>query len=71
MFSVPLVSATINLPAILVGAVVVWLGLSAIVADYGRGRGFPFFPLFVCGVFLGWPLVLLAVTVAGRSGVKR
>lgn len=48
----------------------VWLVLSACVALYGSSRGYPFFPLFVCGIFLGFPLVLLVVTVAPRRAER-
>jgi membrane protease YdiL (CAAX protease family) len=50
------------------GAVIVWTVLAALVADYGRGKGFPFWPLFLSGLALapaGWALVLLGVTLAG------
>lgn len=51
----------------------IWLVACAAVANYGNGKGYPFLPLFIAAVFLGpigWPLVLLAVTIgAGRSEV--
>ena len=59
------------------GALLVWLVLAVLVADYGRGKGFPFFPLFISAVFLGpvgWALVLLAVTIGAgprRNGSPR
>lgn len=43
---------------------ILWLLLAAAVAEHGRSKGYAWFPLFICGVFLGWPLVLLGVTLA-------
>lgn len=50
--------------SLIVVGVVIWLVLALMVAAYGGGFGYPFFPLFVSAVFLGFPLVLLAVTIA-------
>lgn len=36
---------------------------------YGRDLGYPFFPLFISAVFLGFPIVLLAVTIG--AGPRR
>lgn len=58
--------------SILAGGLV-WLVLCVAVAAYGNGKGYPFFPLFISGVFLGpigWPLVLLAVTIAAGRAEK-
>lgn len=52
---------------VLFGAVVVaaaWVMLATMTANYGANRGFDFAPLFVCSLFLGFPLVLLAITIA-------
>jgi hypothetical protein len=62
--------ASNQVPIIILGAVVIWLVLAALVAEYGRGKGFPWFPLFICGVFLSWALVLLAVTIGGGPRLK-
>jgi hypothetical protein len=35
----------------------------ALVASYGRDRGYPFVPLFISAIFLGFPLVLLAIVI--------
>jgi hypothetical protein len=52
----------------LIAAVVVaWLAVVVMVAGYGQGRGYPFWPLFVATALLGPlgpPVVLLAVTLA-------
>lgn len=48
---------------IVAGGLVLWLGSAAMVAEYGRGRGYGWWPLFVSALFLGFPLVLLAVTI--------
>jgi hypothetical protein len=59
--------------AIIGGSVLVYLVINAIVAGYGRGKGYPFLPLFISSVFLGFPVVLLVVTIAAgrrpRSGL--
>lgn len=51
---------------LIVAGSLIWLGVAIAVAAYGRSRGYPFFPLFVCGLVpgLGWALVLLGVTLA-------
>lgn len=49
-----------------IAAVAIWLALAATAADYGRHHGYPFFPLFVCGACIGFPLVLLTVAIASR-----
>lgn len=66
-----LAATTVNAGVLVVGLVVVYLLLDGIVAEYGRSRGFPWWPLFISGAFLGFPLVLLAVTVAGPRGVGK
>lgn len=48
-------------------AILLWLAIATMVAGYGRGKGFPFFPLFVSAIFLGpvgWALVLLGIVLA-------
>jgi hypothetical protein len=58
--------ATVNGTSILAiagGAIIVWLALSAAVAEYGRSNGYSWWGLFLSGVFLSWALVLLAVTI--------
>lgn len=49
-----------------VAVFVLWLAVAAMVAGYGHGKGFPFFPLFISAFFLGplWPLVLLGIALA-------
>ena len=49
--------------AIIGGALLVWLVFGGMVAEYGRERGYPWFPLFLSAIFLGFPLVLLVVTI--------
>ena len=41
-----------------------WLLFSLATATYGANRGFRFWPLLVCSFLIGFPLVLLAVTIA-------
>ncbi len=38
---------------------------------YGTGRGFRFWPLFIAAVFLGFPLVLLGITLAAGPDSER
>lgn len=47
----------------ILGGLVLWTTQAALVADYGHGKGYPFFPLFLSAWFLGFPLVLLAVVI--------
>lgn len=47
------------------GAFLIWLAASWITASYAERLGFPFWPILICAICLSWPLVLLAVTVAG------
>jgi hypothetical protein len=46
-------------------AIVAYVVLVTMVASYGNGLGYPFFPLFVCTLLLpfGVPIVLLVVTI--------
>lgn len=56
--------------AILIGAAVtIWLVAALLVADYGHGKGFAFWPLFIAALFLGFPLVLLGVTLASGGNL--
>ena len=47
-------------------AVIAWLFQALLVGNYGDARGFRFWPLFLSALFIGFPLVLLAVTI-GRG----
>jgi hypothetical protein len=40
--------------------------LAAMAALYGYSHGYPFFPLLVAAIFLGFPLVTLLVAIASR-----
>lgn len=53
-----------RLDVVAAGALLVWIAAAAMVAVYGTGRGFRGWPLFLAALFLGFPIVLLAVTVA-------
>ena len=55
---------TQQLALILGGLALVYVASSAMVAFYGRQSGYPFFPLFVAAIFLGFPVVLLVITIA-------
>ena len=58
---------------VVLAIVVVKVIVDYLVASYGRDEGFPFVAVFVSSFFLGFPLVLLAVAVAGgpRHGARR
>jgi hypothetical protein len=50
--------------ALILVAVIVWLGGSLLVAFWAQARGYPFWPLFICAAIIGWPVVLLVVVIA-------
>lgn len=50
---------------------ILWLGFAAMTAGYGREQGYPFVPLFIAAVFLGFPLVLLVVAIAAGPQTPR
>jgi hypothetical protein len=53
-----------SLAALVVVAVIVWLGGALLVAFWGQARGYPFWPLLICAAIIGWPIVLLVVVIA-------
>lgn len=57
-------TTTVRLDLVLLCAIGLWLLGASATATYGHNRGFRFWPLLACGIFLGFPLVLLALTVA-------
>ena len=57
------VTTTARIEIIVGAGLVLWQALAAMAAGYGRGKSYPFFPLFVAAVFLGFPIVLLAVAI--------
>ena len=64
-------AAMSSLEALVFGAVVVfvvWTVAAWLAAEYAYRRRFPFWPVFLCAVFLGFPLVLLAVVIG--AGVR-
>lgn len=63
MLNIAMTTAT-RLDLIVLIAVLLWLLLSAATATYGANRGFRFWPLLACGLLIGFPWVLLAVTIA-------
>ena len=60
-----------RLAVIAAGAFVIWLIAAFMTATYGTGRGFRFWPLFIAAVFLGFPLVLLGITLAAGPDSER
>lgn len=59
------VSQTVQLLIVLGGGAL--LVTAMLTGFYANHLGFPFFPIFVSALFLGFPLVLLAVTVCGAQ----
>lgn len=57
-------SSNTRLEVAILGAFVIWTVAGGLVATYGQGRGFRFWPLFISAFFLGFPLVLLGVALA-------
>lgn len=59
-------STSSGIAVVILAGALIWFASALAVAGYGQSRGYPFLPLFVTGLFpgLGWPLVLLAVTLA-------
>lgn len=47
-----------------------WLLCAALTALFAQTRTYPFFPIFVCCLFIPFPLVLLVVTIAGQTHVN-
>jgi len=65
-------TAAINL--LVVGGAILWLGLAVMTAAYGAKRGFALLPLTIAALFLGFPVVLLAIAIGAgvnRSQAKR
>jgi hypothetical protein len=56
---------------VIVGIGLLYLLINGFVAGYGHGKGYPFFPLFVASLFLGFPLVLLVITIAAGPSTPR
>jgi peptidoglycan/LPS O-acetylase OafA/YrhL len=54
---------------LVIAGALIWTVLAILVAMYATMKGYPGFPIFLAAVFLGFPLVLLAVTVA--AGPRR
>ena len=64
------VISTGNRAAIIIAAgLAIWVGLAGMTASHGNAKGFGFWPLFVCTVFLGFPLVLLGITIG--DGIRQ
>ena len=58
--------AVSSVAQVVIGIAFVYLVLNVAVADYGRSHGYPFLPLLIAGLFIGFPFVLLAVAIASR-----
>jgi hypothetical protein len=61
--TVAALSTSTRLALIIAAGAVAWLAAAGVVAGYGKGRGYAFTPLFICALFLGFPIVLLGVVV--------
>lgn len=66
VYATPVAALSMNARYAIVagGVALIYLLVNAIVAGYGSGKGYAFFPLFVASVFVGFPIVLLVVTIA-------
>jgi len=69
MTQASITTITTQIGAVISGFVVLWVLGAIAVAGYGRNRGYPWLPLFFCGLFLYWPIVLLAIVIG--VGPKR
>jgi hypothetical protein len=71
-FVIPLAALSSSTRALIVfgGAAVVYVTVNLMVASYGQDKGYPFFPLFAASTFLGFPVVLLVVTIAAGPKPK-
>jgi hypothetical protein len=57
--------------AVLGGIAIVWIAVSVAAALYPWSKGYPFFPMFVAALFLGFPIVVFVVAIAvGRDRPK-
>jgi hypothetical protein len=52
-----------------IGAILIWIIFAGAVASHGKDHGYSWGGLFLSALFLGWPLVLLAITI--NSGGQR
>ncbi len=48
---------------VILTAAFVWVAGALAVSGYGSERGYPVFPILLCALLLGWPLVLLGVVI--------
>lgn len=48
----------------IIALIAIWVLLALAVSNYGRKQGYPWFPLFLCSLFLSWVVVLFVVTIA-------
>lgn len=55
----------------IVAGYLIWTVLAIAVAIYGRSLGYPWCPLLLCGLTIGAPLVLLAVTIGSGPRLLR
>jgi hypothetical protein len=53
-----------------VGFIVVLIMQAAFMAYYADAKGYDFIPIFISALFIGFPLVLLAVTIMGKREIK-
>jgi hypothetical protein len=56
---------------VLAGIAVVWIAVSVVGALYPWSKGYPFLPMFIAALFLGFPIVVFVVAIAvGRDAAK-
>lgn len=63
--------ATISLTNALLAAGIAWTVMALMTATYGRDHNYPWFPLFLAALFVGFPVVLLVVAIGSRHNPVR
>lgn len=56
---------------IIAAVVAIMLIGDLLVASYGRDKGYPFVPLCISAIFLGFPRVLLAIVIGAGATRQR
>jgi hypothetical protein len=64
-------ATNITLTWIIFAAGVTWIGGTLATSMYANTRGYPFLPIFLCALFIPWPLVLLGVIIGEGPRVSR
>jgi hypothetical protein len=65
-----MILATITVSDLVPLIPVFWIVGAFAAAAYGKDKDYPFTPLFLSALMIGWPIVLLAVTIAGACRAR-